>query len=106
MTIKIDWISIISFALLGVSFYTTLKKKKATTAIVLPNNIQKEQESLPDTFQQSMPGDYREDKMEKKEDCQIPTHEEEIDTEANAPSPSFNLREAIIANEILNRPLF
>ena len=106
MTIKMDWISIISFALLGVSFYTTLKKKKATEPIVPSNNIQKEQELLPDTLHQSMPGDYCQDKIEKKEDCPIATHEEEVDTEENTSSFLFNLREVVITSEILNRPLF
>ena len=53
-----------------------------------------------------MPGDYCQDKIEKKEDCPIATHEEEVDTEENTSSFLFNLREVVITSEILNRPLF
>lgn len=98
-----DGISIISIALLVASFYMTFKKKrKVSTQMILTQNPPKTTSS--DIVHEGMSGDYERNKIEI--DKSMTVQEKEMTTDDESFSASFDLKQAMVINEILNRPSF
>lgn len=101
---NIGWISIISIAFLAANGYIIFKKRDKVATTTTPSNITKEA-ILHTPTHQGMPGDYDRSQIKPKDD-QTTIQEEEMQPDEELHNQPFDLKQAIIISEILNRPLF